>query len=65
MSFKQVELERGNLQPGKAEADGHDLLPETETRDGAGEYHLRKIVISTFVASAPRYILSYASYLAP
>jgi len=43
VSFKQVELERGNLQPGKAEADGHDLLPETETRDGTGEQNLKKI----------------------
>ena len=50
MSFKQVELERGNLQPGKAEADGHDLLSETETRDGTRELNLRKKVISTFVA---------------
>jgi hypothetical protein len=57
VSFKQVELERGNLQPGKAEADGHDLLPETKKRDGTREQNLKKIKFPHFVASAPRYFL--------
>jgi len=62
-----VKRDRGDLQLGMAETDSHDLLPETETRGGTGEYHLRKIVISTFCGKRATVYLffSFANYIAP